>query len=78
MNFIKISNGMIRSNTFKLYIPSRIMPTLVEEIVSHHVKNPVEAGDNIEELPIDKLLINDVAAVQLIELYRQIEDILRR
>ncbi|MBU7045561.1 MAG: 3-isopropylmalate dehydratase large subunit [Theionarchaea archaeon] len=51
------------------------MPTLVEEIVSHHVKNPVEAGDNIEELPIDKLLINDVAAVQLIELYRQIEDI---
>jgi 3-isopropylmalate/(R)-2-methylmalate dehydratase large subunit len=51
------------------------MPTYVEEIVSQHAKNSVEAGDNIEELPIDKLLINDVAAVQLIELYRKIEDV---
>lgn len=51
------------------------MPTLVEEIVSHHVKIPVEAGAHIEELPVDKLLINDVAAVQLIELYKEIEDL---
>ncbi|MBU7032847.1 MAG: 3-isopropylmalate dehydratase large subunit [Theionarchaea archaeon] len=29
----------------------------------------VRSGDTIEELPIDKLLINDVAAVQLQELY---------
>ncbi|MBU7018304.1 MAG: 3-isopropylmalate dehydratase large subunit [Theionarchaea archaeon] len=51
------------------------MPTLVEEIVSQHIKSPVGAGENIEELPVDKLLINDVAAVQLIELYRKIEDL---
>lgn len=49
------------------------MPTLVEEIVSDHVKTPLRAGDEIEELPVDNLLINDVAAVQLIELYTQIE-----
>jgi homoaconitase/3-isopropylmalate dehydratase large subunit len=48
------------------------MPTLVEEIVSHHVGIPVAAGDHIEELPTDKLLINDVAAVQLIELYKRV------
>lgn len=49
------------------------MPTLVENIVSQHVKTPVKAGDEIEALPVDKLLINDVAAVQLIELYKKIE-----
>jgi 3-isopropylmalate/(R)-2-methylmalate dehydratase large subunit len=51
------------------------MPTLVEEIVSRHVKTPVKAGGTIEELPVDKLLINDVAAVQLIELYSQLEHV---
>ena len=51
------------------------MPTLVEEIVSHHMGISVKAGDRIEELPIDGLLINDVAAVQLIELYKDIEDV---
>jgi 3-isopropylmalate/(R)-2-methylmalate dehydratase large subunit len=51
------------------------MPTLVEEIVSEHVKTPVHAGDEIEELPLDKLLVNDVAAVQLTELYKEIEDL---
>ena len=50
------------------------MPTLVEEIISQHVETPVRAAEEIEELPIDKLLINDVAAVQLIELYKEIED----
>lgn len=49
------------------------MPTRAEEIVSKHLKAPVEAGDDIEELPIDHLLINDVAAVQFIELYRNLE-----
>ncbi len=49
------------------------MPTLVEDIVSQHVKIPVKAGDELEALPVDKLLINDVAAVQLIELYKKIE-----
>lgn len=49
------------------------MPTLVEEIVFQHMKTPVEAGNQIEELSIDKLLINDVAAVQLIELCKKIE-----
>lgn len=51
------------------------MPTLVETIVSKHVKSPVAAGDDIEELPVDRLLINDVAAVQLVELYKKIEDL---
>jgi 3-isopropylmalate/(R)-2-methylmalate dehydratase large subunit len=45
------------------------MPTTVEEIVSAHMNVEVTAGDIIEDLPIDKLLINDVAAVQLYELY---------
>jgi 3-isopropylmalate/(R)-2-methylmalate dehydratase large subunit len=51
------------------------MPTLIEDIVSAHVKTPVKSGDHIEELPTDNLLINDVAAVQLIELYKKIEDL---
>lgn len=51
------------------------MPTLVEDIVSQHIKTPVKAGDEIEALPVDKLLINDVAAVQLIELYKKIEQL---
>ncbi|MBU7013867.1 MAG: 3-isopropylmalate dehydratase large subunit [Theionarchaea archaeon] len=52
------------------------MPTLVETIVSKHKESPVRAGDEIEELPVDRLLINDVAAVQLVERYREIEDLL--
>ena len=51
------------------------MPTLVEDIVSRHIKTPVEAGETIEEIPVDNLLINDVAAVQLIELYTQLEHV---
>lgn len=51
------------------------MPTLVEDIISTHVKTPVKSGDHVEELPVDNLLINDVAAVQLIELYKKIEDL---
>ena len=49
------------------------MPTLVEDIVSQHIKTPVETGETIEEIPVDNLLINDVAAVQLIELYTQLK-----
>ncbi|MGD2073134.1 MAG: aconitase family protein, partial [Candidatus Thorarchaeota archaeon] len=45
------------------------MLSSVETIVATHMKKQVEAGDVIEELPIDNLLINDVAAVQLQELY---------
>ncbi|KYK38224.1 MAG: hypothetical protein AYK18_01340, partial [Theionarchaea archaeon DG-70] len=51
------------------------MKTVAEGIVSQHMKTPVKAGQEIEELPIDKLLINDVAAVQLIELYKTVEDL---
>ncbi len=51
------------------------MPTLVERIVSQHSESQVRAGQEIEELPIDKLLINDVAAVQLIQLHKTIEDL---
>ena len=51
------------------------MPTLVEDIVSRHIKTPVEAGETVEEIPVDNLLINDVAAVQLIELYTQLEHV---
>lgn len=64
---------LTQNEVFKLCIPISRMSTLVEEIVSEHAKMPVEAGDEIEELPVDKLLINDVAAVQLIELYKKIE-----
>jgi 3-isopropylmalate/(R)-2-methylmalate dehydratase large subunit len=45
------------------------MLSSVETIVSTHMQERVEAGDVLEELPIDNLLINDVAAVQLQELY---------
>lgn len=65
---------MSKNETFKLCTPIQTMPTVVEEIVSQHIKTPLGAGEEIEELPIDKLLINDVAAVQLIELYRRFKD----
>lgn len=51
------------------------MPTTVEEIAAKHLKTSVKSGQEIEELPIDKLLINDVAAIQLLELYKKIEDL---
>ncbi|MBU6998592.1 MAG: 3-isopropylmalate dehydratase large subunit [Theionarchaea archaeon] len=51
------------------------MPTLVETIVSKHLRSSVAAGDEIEELPVDRLLVNDVAAVQLVELYREVKDL---
>lgn len=49
------------------------MPTPVEEIVAQHTRTSVKGGETIEELPIDKLLVNDVAAVQLTEMYRKVE-----
>ena len=60
-------------NTFKLFMYYYSMPTTVEHIVSTHAGHQVRAGDVLEELPVDSLLINDVAAVQLWERYESLK-----